>query len=73
MNYTKELLLRVWKSVFRHSVPDNDRLRSEVITWNVLLHIHPVKVFRDTLKFSKTWGLGLISLYLFIPLTISGI
>lgn len=73
MNYTKELLFRVWKSIFRHSIPDNDRLRSEVITTNVLLHIHPVKVFRDTLKFTKTFGLGLISFYLFILLTISGI
>ncbi|MDZ4247166.1 MAG: cytochrome b N-terminal domain-containing protein, partial [Dehalococcoidia bacterium] len=54
-------------------MPDTNRLRSEVITSNVLLHIHPVKVFRDTLKFTKTFGLGLISFYLFIILTITGI
>lgn len=64
---------RFWRSVFRHEWPDNQRLRSEVITQNVFLHVRPVKVFRDTLKFSKTLGMGMISLYLFIILTITGI
>lgn len=72
---TKELLFknRFWKSVFRHRAPVTPRLRSEVITWNIFLHIHPVKVYKDTLRFSKTLGLGLISLYLFIILAVTGI
>ncbi len=53
--------------------PTNARLRSEVIISNVFLHIHPVKVYKDTLKITKTFGLGVISLYLFIILTITGI
>jgi quinol-cytochrome oxidoreductase complex cytochrome b subunit len=71
----KELLFknRFWRSIFRHDMPVTSRLRSEVITWNVFLHIHPVKVFKDTLRFTKTFGLGLISFYLFIILTVTGI
>lgn len=64
---------RFWRSIFRHDMPVTSRLRSEVITWNVFLHIQPVKVFKDTLRFTKTFGLGLISFYLFIILTVTGI
>lgn len=75
MTKVKEILIenRFWKSVFRHGFPDNARLRSEVITWNFFLHIHPVKVYKDSLRFTKTLGLGLISFYLFVILTITGI
>ena len=64
---------RFWKSVFRHGLPVNPRLRSEVITGNLFLHIQPVKVHRDSLRFTKTLGLGLISFYLFVILAITGI
>ncbi len=53
--------------------PVNARLRSEVIISNVFLHIHPVKIYKDTLKITKTFGLGLIAFYLFIILTVTGI
>ena len=69
----QEMPLRVLRSIFRHAWPVNARLRSEVIVSNIFLHIHPVKVNRDTLKFTKTFGLGLISLFLFVILTITGI
>ncbi len=73
VNYISEILFCIRKSIFRHVWPVNARLRSEVIVSNVFLHIHPVKVYKDTLKFTKTFGLGVISLYLFIILTITGI
>ncbi len=53
--------------------PVNARLRSEVIISNVVLHIHPVKIYKDTLKITKTFGLGIVSFYLFIILIITGI
>ncbi len=68
-----EISSQIWKSIFRHMWPVNARLRSEVIISNVFLHIHPVKIYKDTLKITKTFGLGLISFYLFIILTITGI
>ncbi|MEE9613256.1 MAG: cytochrome b N-terminal domain-containing protein, partial [Desulfatiglandales bacterium] len=73
VNYISEILFCIRKSIFRHVWPVNARLRSEVIVSNVFLHIHPVKVYKDTLKITKTFGLGVISLYLFIILTITGI
>ena len=64
---------RFWKSVFRHGMPVNARLRSEAVISNLFLHIHPVKIYKDSLLFRKTLGLGLISFYLFFILCITGI
>src|SRR5512140_559467 len=71
----KEALFRnrVWKSIFRHGFPGNERLRSEAITGNLFLHVHPVKVYRESLEFPKTLGLGLISFSLFVILSITGV
>lgn len=64
---------RVVRSIFRHGFPNNERLRSEAVTGNLFLHVHPVKVYPESLEPRKTLGLGLISLYLFVILSITGI
>lgn len=64
---------RVWKSIFRHGYPDTPRSRSQAIMSNVFLHLHPASVKRHGLKLSYTFGLGGISLLLFIILTVTGI
>jgi quinol-cytochrome oxidoreductase complex cytochrome b subunit len=64
---------KVWKSFFRHGKVDNDLNRSLAITNNVLLHLHPVKVRKDSVRFWYTMGLGGISFLLFIILVITGI
>lgn len=64
---------RVWKSFFRHGRVDTNLNRSLVITSNVLLHLHPVKVRRDSVRFWYTVGLGGTSFLLFIILTVTGI
>ncbi len=63
----------VWHSLFRHPLPSSDLGRAQTSFTNFFLHLHPVKVNRHTLKASYTMGLGLISLYLFIVLTVTGI
>lgn len=63
---------RVWRSFFRHGFPDNDLDRSLVITSNVFLHLHPVKVRRSGLKLTYTWGLGGITFFLFLVLGVTG-
>ncbi len=63
----------VWKSVVRHGYPDDERNRSLVIFSNVFLHIHPVRVHRHSLKPSYTWGLGILSLALFLLLCVTGV
>ena len=63
---------RVWRSIFRHDLPDNDLNRSLMITSNLLLHLHPVRVRKHGLRLTYTWGLGGISLFLFLVLAVSG-
>jgi len=60
-------------SLFRQGLPVTDLERSEVVYHNFFLHVHPVKVHRNTLRLGYTLGLGLISFYLFIILVGSGI
>jgi len=64
---------RVWRSLFRHGWPDNPLDRSLVMTSNVFLHVHPVKVQKDSLRWSATLGLGVISVILFGVLTFTGV
>ena len=68
-----ELPKNIWNSVFRNSLPSSELGRSATMFTNFFLHIHPVRVNRHTLKATYTWGLGLISLFLFIILSVSGI
>ena len=64
---------RIWRSLFRHGWPDNALDRSLAITSNIFLHLHPVKVKRKGLKWTYTFGLGIISAILFGSLALSGI
>lgn len=68
----KNILARIWWSVFRHGVPDTDKNRSLVVTSNVFLHLHPVKVRKHGIKFWYTMGLGGTSFLLFIILVVTG-
>lgn len=64
---------KVWRSFFRHGKVDSDLNRSLAITSNVILHLHPVKVRKDSVRFWYTMGLGGISFLLFVVLIVSGI
>ena len=72
-NFIKELPANVWNSVFRHPLPSNDLERSQTSFSNFFLHLHPVKVHKNTLRPAYTLGLGLISLFLFLILVVTGI
>jgi len=64
---------RVWQSVFRHGWPDNPLDRSLTMTSNVFLHLHPVKVSRKSLRWTYSFGLGIISIILFGVLVWTGV
>ena len=64
---------RVWRSFFRHGWPDNPLDRSLVMTSNIFFHLHPVKVSRKSLRWSYSFGLGVITVVLFGVLTFTGI
>lgn len=63
---------QVWRSVFRHGLPESNRTRAEAIFFNFFLHVHPTKIRKRSVKFSYTWGLGGLSFGLFIILTVTG-
>ena len=64
---------RVWRSFFRHGWPDNSLDRSLTMTSNVFFHLHPVKVSPRSIRWSYTFGLGVISTILFAVLTFTGV
>ncbi|MBI4903719.1 MAG: cytochrome b N-terminal domain-containing protein [Acidobacteria bacterium] len=69
----KDLPQNIWTSVFRHSLPSSELGQAQTSFTNFFLHIHPVKVNRHTLKAGYTLGLGLMSFFLFLILTVSGV
>jgi quinol-cytochrome oxidoreductase complex cytochrome b subunit len=64
---------QLYKSVFRVKHDESQRSRALGILSNVFLHLHPAKINRDAVRYSYTWGMGGISFYLFIVLTITGV
>ena len=64
---------KVWKSIFRHDFSDTPRTRLQRIFGNVFLHLHPVRIAKDAIRITYTWGLGGISFYLFLLLIVTGI
>ena len=69
----KEFPGNVWSSIFRNPLPTNDLERSSTSFTNFFLHIHPVKVHKNTLRPGYTLGLGLASMFLFMILVVTGI
>jgi quinol-cytochrome oxidoreductase complex cytochrome b subunit len=64
---------RVGRSIFRVGLPQSNLERSQVMVSSFLLHIQPAKVHRHSLRASYSLGLGLISLYLFFILIVTGV
>jgi quinol-cytochrome oxidoreductase complex cytochrome b subunit len=64
---------QVWTSVIRHKLDDSPRNRSLAVLSNVFLHLHPAKINRDAVRYAFTWGMGGISFYLFVVLTLTGV
>jgi len=73
-SFTRRLLQsRLWRSFVRHGWPDNPLDRSLVMTSNIFFHLHPVKVSRKSIKWSYSFGLGVISAILFGVLVWTGV
>ncbi|MHC4610643.1 MAG: cytochrome b, partial [Planctomycetota bacterium] len=61
------------ESLIRHGAPTSDRARSQTVSGNFFLHVLAVRVHAHSLRFRATLGLGVITLVLFILLTVTGI
>jgi quinol-cytochrome oxidoreductase complex cytochrome b subunit len=65
---------RVADSINRDDLPlTDDRSRLKYVMNNLLLHIHPSRVNKASLKFTYTWGLGGLSILLLMVLVGTGI
>ena len=64
---------QVWKSIFRHGYTMNRRNRLLAITNNVFYHILPTKISRYGMRMRFHWGAGIITFYLFLILTFTGV
>lgn len=65
---------RIWESIQRDELPPrDDRERMRVVMNNLVLHLHPSKVAKPTLKFTYTWGLGGLALLLVALLAVTGV
>jgi quinol-cytochrome oxidoreductase complex cytochrome b subunit len=73
MKTLRELPQNVWNSIFRNPLPSNDLERASTSFTNFFLHLHPVKVNKNTLRPLYSLGLGLMSTFLFMILTVTGV
>ena len=64
---------RLVRSVFRQGWPRTDSERATAVRHNLWLHILPARVRAGSLRPSASLGLGLITLYLFGILCVSGL
>jgi cytochrome b6 len=64
---------QLFKSIFRVKHDDSERSRALSVLTNVFFHLHPAKINRDAVRYNYTWGMGGITFYLFIVLTITGV
>lgn len=64
---------RVGRSIFRVGLPESNLQRAQAAVSSFLMHFQPAKVQQRSIQFRTTLGLGLISLYLFLILTITGV
>jgi len=72
-NSLMDLPANVVRSIFRNPLPSSDRGRAATSFTNFFLHVQPVRVSRQALRPSYTMGLGLISFFLFLILTGTGV
>jgi hypothetical protein len=49
---------QIYKSVFRHGMPENVRNRALVVLSNVFLHLHPTRVRTSGIRLKYTWCMG---------------
>src|SRR5437868_7706453 len=68
---------RTWQevigSIIRNGWPHSVRDRSLAVMNSVFLHLHPIRTRPDAIKMTYTFGLGGITFFLFILLTITGV
>ncbi len=63
----------VYRSIVRRGYDESPRNRALAIIGNVFLHLHPASLPRGALAYRFTWGMGGLSFFLFLVLTVTGV
>jgi quinol-cytochrome oxidoreductase complex cytochrome b subunit len=61
------------ESLVRHGRPTSERARTQTVVQNFFLHVHPARMHNHSLKWATTVGLGIMTVALFLLLTVTGI
>jgi len=64
---------RFFRAWFRHGYPSTPRNQALMMFNNVFLHLHPVRIRRESLRITYTFCLGGLSFFLFLVLTVTGV
>ena len=64
---------QVWKSIFRHDLPRDERGRAQVVLSNIFLHLHPVRMPKSGVRVRYTWCMGGLTFFIFLVETVTGI
>ena len=64
---------QLFRSIFRVKHDAEPRNRALSVLSNVFFHLHPAKINRDAVRYSYTWGMGGITFYVFLVLTVTGV
>lgn len=64
---------RVVETMFRSGKPTTDRTRSSFVFGNVFLHLHPARTHRWSLRWTTTWGLGILCGASFLITLVTGV
>jgi quinol-cytochrome oxidoreductase complex cytochrome b subunit len=69
----QESPLRFYRSIFRKNYPVTLQHRLAVVVNNLILHVHPTRVYSRSISPTCTLGLGLITFYLFVIEWVTGV
>src|SRR4030081_2485043 len=64
---------RIFRAWFRAGYPSTPRQQALIMFNNVFLHLHPVRIRRESLRITYTFCVGGLSFFLFLLLTVTGV
>ena len=64
---------QIWKSIFRHDIPVDERGRAQIILTNFFLHLHPVRMPKHAIRICYTYCAGGLSFFVYLVLVVTGV
>ena len=64
---------QVWRSLFRHDIPRDERGRAQVVLTNIFLHLHTVRTPKSGIRVRYTRCMGGLTFFIFMVEVVTGI